>query len=127
MRQLKIKRIGVFSTGWLFAILGFCLYLIPLCVSQFKGQDCEVTIIGPFLKIQPPSSLAIAYLLIAVPLLGFITGVLAALFANLALRLGGGFKLEVEADPFEPSASSDPHSVSAQEGDGRSTRRGENE
>jgi hypothetical protein len=102
MRELRIKRIGVLSTGWLFAILWFCLYLIPLCINQFWGKNGEVTIISPFLQIKPASSVALAYLLIVTPLLGFITGILTALFTNLALCLSGGIKLKVEFEPSEP-------------------------
>ena len=103
MTHLKIKRIDVTSTGWLFAILWFCLYVIPLCSNQLWGKDCEVTIISPVLKIQPSSALAIAFLLVVVPLLGFITGILAALCMNLVLWLSGGFKLRVEIETSEPS------------------------
>jgi len=103
MNHLKIKKIGVLSTGWLFAVLWFCIYLIPLCTNQFWGKGCEVTIISPFMKIQPTSSLAITYLIVVAPLLGFITGILTALCTNLVLWLSGGIKFKVEIETYEPS------------------------
>jgi hypothetical protein len=119
MRELRIKRIGVLSAGWLFAILWFCLYLIPLCINQVWGKHCEVTIISPFLQIKPASSLAIAYLLVVTPLLGFVTGIVTALFTNLALCLSGGIRLKVEIEPSEPGDTPNPHSPSAQGVGGR--------
>jgi len=119
MRELRIKRIGVRSTGWLFAVLWFSLYLIPLCINQVWGKNCEVTIISPFLQIKPASSLAIAYLLVVTPLLGFVTGIVTALFTNLALCLSGGVRLKVEIEPSEPGAPPNTHSPSAQGVGGR--------
>jgi hypothetical protein len=119
MRELRIKRIGVLSTGWLFAVLWFSLYLIPLCINQVWGKNCEVTIISPFLQIKPASSLAIAYLLVVTPLLGFFTGIVTALFTNLVLWLCGGIKLKVEIETSEPGDTPNPHSPSAQGADGR--------
>lgn len=119
MRELRIKRIGVLSTGWLFAVLWFSLYLIPLCINQVWGKNCEVTIISPFLQIKPASSLAIAYLLVVTPLLGFFTGIVTALFTNLVLWLCGGIKLKVEIETSEPGGTPNPHSPSAQGADGR--------
>jgi len=114
MNRLKIKRIGVMSTGWLFAIFWFFIYLIPLCANQFWGNDGDVTITCPFLKIQPASFLAITSLVVLAPLFGFITGILAALCTNLVLWLSGGIQLKVEIETSEPNETSSPRSPSAQ-------------
>ena len=89
------------STGWFFAVLWFFFYLIPLCANQFWGKDCDVTIISPFMKIQPASSLAIAYLIVIVPVMGFMTGVASAFCCNLLLWLSGGIDLKIEIEQSE--------------------------
>ena len=102
MNQIKLKKLGMVSTGCLFAVLWFCIYLIPLCANQFLGQDCDVTIISPLIQIQPASSLAILSLIVVVPAMGFITGIAFALGCNLLLLLCGGVKLGIEIQPSEP-------------------------
>ena len=102
MDQVKLKKLGLASTGWFFAVLWFFIYVIPLCANQFWGKDCDVTIISPFMKIQPASSFAIVSLIIIVPIMGFITGVASAFCCNVLLRLSGGVKLEIEIKESEP-------------------------
>ena len=111
MTQIKIKRIGIVSIGWLFAIFWFFIYLVPLCANQFWGKDGDVTITCPFMEIQPASFLAITSLIVLAPLFGFITGVLTALCTNLVLWLCGGITLNVEIETSEPGDT--PNSLSS--------------
>ncbi len=102
MGQAVLKRVGVLSTAWLFAALWFAVYFIPLCVYQFWGKDCGIEIYSPFIRIQPSPSIALVYLIVVVPLLGFLTGIVTAIVCNLTLRICGGIKLEIVIVKTEP-------------------------
>ena len=96
--KVQVRRFGILRVGLMLGILyGFlALVALPFMVLSMGFSENRVEILMPLLMI------------LLYPVMGFIGGIISAALYNLAARIVGGIKMELDVEPI-PTADTTLH------------------